>query len=42
MIKETGADGIYSYIDFERIYGRVRDDRLNRALAEANLKDSMV
>ena len=38
LIKETQADGIYSYIDFERIYGRVRDARLNRALAEENLK----
>lgn len=38
LIKETQADGIYSYIDFERIYGRVRDARLNRALAKENLK----
>ena len=38
LVKETQADGIYSYIDFERIYGRVRDARLNRALAEEDLK----
>ncbi len=38
LVKETQADGIYSYIDFERIYGRVRDARLNRALAEETLK----
>lgn len=38
LIKETQADGIYSYIDFERIYGRVRDARLNKALAKEQLK----
>lgn len=38
LIRETGADGIYAYIDFERIYGRVRDARLNRVLEQENLK----
>lgn len=38
LVRETGADGIYSYIDYERIYGRVRDERLNRALAKEDLK----
>jgi len=38
LIKETRADGIYSYIDCERIYGRVRDARLNEALAKEALK----
>ncbi|MEM9946300.1 MAG: deoxyribodipyrimidine photo-lyase, partial [Cyanobacteria bacterium P01_D01_bin.36] len=38
LVKETGAEGIYSYIDYERIYGRVRDARLNQALARENLK----
>lgn len=38
LIRDTQADGIYTHIDFERIYGRVRDARLNRALAEQNLK----
>ncbi|MGB7251296.1 MAG: FAD-binding domain-containing protein [Phormidesmis sp.] len=38
LIKNTQADGIYSYVDFERIYGRVRDANLNRALAKENLK----
>jgi deoxyribodipyrimidine photo-lyase len=38
LIRETGADGIYAYMDSERIYGRVRDARLNQALAEQGLK----
>lgn len=38
LIRETEADGIYAYIDYERIYGRVRDARLNRALDAQNLK----
>ncbi|MBE9077250.1 deoxyribodipyrimidine photo-lyase [Romeria aff. gracilis LEGE 07310] len=38
LVRQTGADGIYSYTDCERIYGRMRDARLNRVLAEANLK----
>ena len=38
LIQATGADGIYSYTDCERIYGRVRDERLNRALAERHMK----
>jgi len=38
LIRETEADGIYAHIDFERIYGRVRDARLSRTLAEQNLK----
>lgn len=38
LIKETGAEGIYSYSDYERIYGRVRDARLNQALATEGLK----
>ncbi len=38
LIRESQADGIYSYLDFERIYGRVRDANLNRALAKADLK----
>ncbi|MBW4422690.1 MAG: DNA photolyase family protein [Myxacorys californica WJT36-NPBG1] len=38
LIRETQAEGIYAYIDFERIYGRVRDARLNRALAQQQLK----
>ena len=38
LIKETHADGIYSYIDNERIYGRVRDANINKALAQENLK----
>jgi deoxyribodipyrimidine photo-lyase len=38
LIRETQADGIYSYIDYERIYGRVRDARLNRALTDHGMK----
>ncbi|MGG6237379.1 FAD-binding domain-containing protein [Nodosilinea sp. AN01ver1] len=38
LVKETGADGIYAHTDVERIYGRVRDARLNRALAQQSLK----
>jgi deoxyribodipyrimidine photo-lyase len=38
LIRETQADGIYAYIDYERIYGRVRDARLNRALADQQMK----
>ncbi|MDX2215042.1 MAG: deoxyribodipyrimidine photo-lyase [Oculatellaceae cyanobacterium bins.114] len=38
LVQETQADGIYAYVDFERIYGRVRDARLNRALQERHMK----
>ncbi|WNZ47686.1 deoxyribodipyrimidine photo-lyase [Leptolyngbya boryana CZ1] len=38
LIRETGADGIYAYVDYERIYGRVRDARLNQVLVEQGLK----
>ncbi|MCU0526527.1 MAG: deoxyribodipyrimidine photo-lyase [Elainella sp. Prado103] len=38
LVRETQADGIYAYIDYERIYGRVRDARLNRCLAEQGLR----
>lgn len=38
LVQETQADGIYAYIDYERIYGRVRDARLNRKLAEQQLR----
>lgn len=38
LIRETQADGIYAYIDYERIYGRVRDARLNRRLDELGMR----
>ncbi|WP_031293647.1 FAD-binding domain-containing protein [Leptolyngbya sp. Heron Island J] len=38
LVKETQAEGIYSYTDCERIYGRVRDARLNQALAAQQIK----
>ncbi len=38
LVRETQADGIYAHIDFERIYGRVRDARLNQRLAQEQIK----
>ena len=38
LIEETQAEGIYSYTDCERIYGRVRDARLNQVLADRQMK----
>ncbi|GAB4383921.1 MAG: deoxyribodipyrimidine photo-lyase [Elainellaceae cyanobacterium] len=38
LVRETQAEGIYAYIDYERIYGRVRDARLNQALANQQMK----
>ena len=38
LIRETQAEGIYAHTDCERIYGRVRDARLNQALAAQGLK----
>lgn len=38
LIRETQSDGIYAYIDYERVYGRVRDAHLNRVLAQQNLR----
>ncbi|MDB9526446.1 FAD-binding domain-containing protein [Oscillatoria sp. CS-180] len=38
LIKETQAEGIYAYTDCERIYGRVRDARLNQALERKGMK----
>ncbi|MEA5447003.1 FAD-binding domain-containing protein [Leptolyngbya sp. CCNP1308] len=38
LVKETDADGIYAHTDVERIYGRVRDARLNQALAQQGMK----
>jgi deoxyribodipyrimidine photo-lyase len=38
LIRETQADGIYAHIDYERIYGRVRDANLNRALEAEKLR----
>jgi deoxyribodipyrimidine photo-lyase len=38
LVREAEADGIYAYLDFERIYGRHRDARLSQAMAEAGLK----
>jgi len=38
IIRATQAEGIYAYTDCERIYGRVRDARLNQALAERGMR----
>ena len=38
LVRQTEADGIYSYTDAERVYGRVRDARLIRTLAEQNMR----
>ena len=38
LVRETKADGIYAYVDYERIYGRVRDARLNQELTQQGMK----
>lgn len=38
MLRETQAEGIYAYLDYERIYGRIRDARLNQALAQHQMQ----
>jgi deoxyribodipyrimidine photo-lyase len=38
LVHETAADGIYAYLDYERIYGRVRDGRLNQTLEKRKFK----
>jgi len=38
LVEETQAEGIYAHTDCERIYGRVRDARLNEALAKRGMR----
>lgn len=38
LVRETESEGVYAYLDYERIYGRVRDDRVNRALNAEGMK----
>lgn len=38
LVAATQADGIYAHTDCERIYGRVRDARLNQALHQQAMK----
>jgi deoxyribodipyrimidine photo-lyase len=38
LIAQTQADGIYAYVDYERIYGRVRDAQLNQKLTQRGMK----
>ncbi|MEO1209193.1 MAG: deoxyribodipyrimidine photo-lyase [Cyanobacteria bacterium J06638_20] len=38
LVRESEAEGVYAHIDFERIYGRVRDARVNQALNQSGMK----
>ncbi len=38
LVRQSQAEGIYAHTDCERIYGRVRDARLNQALAREGMK----
>ncbi len=38
LIQEANAEGIYAYLDCERLYGRVRDAQLNRVLIEQSMR----
>jgi deoxyribodipyrimidine photo-lyase len=38
LVRETAAEGIYAHIDFERIYGRVRDARVSQALTDQQMR----
>lgn len=38
LVADAQAEGIYAYVDYERIYGRVRDARLNRTLEQRQMK----
>jgi deoxyribodipyrimidine photo-lyase len=38
LVRATEAEGVYAHTDCERIYGRVRDGAVNRALAAAGMK----
>lgn len=38
LLQETQAEGIYAHTDCERIYGRVRDARVNQVLAAQGMK----
>lgn len=38
LIRQTGADGIYALEDIERIYGRVRDYRINQVFEREQLR----
>ena len=38
LVSKYGADGIYAHTDAERVYGRVRDARVERALAQISAK----
>lgn len=43
FVQETEAEGIYAHIDFERIYGRVRDGKLNAiAQRDSTFQDPVV
>jgi deoxyribodipyrimidine photo-lyase len=38
LIRQTGADGVYALEDIERVYGRVRDYRINQVLEREQLR----
>ncbi|MBW4468636.1 MAG: DNA photolyase family protein [Pegethrix bostrychoides GSE-TBD4-15B] len=38
LVRETQAEGVYAYLDYERLYGRLRDARVSRALADQSMK----
>ena len=38
LVRQTEAEGIYAYLDYERAYGRVRDAQLNQLLQNAGIK----
>lgn len=38
LVRNTQAEGIYAYIDYERIYGRVRDAQVTQALEAQQMK----
>ncbi|MEM9805313.1 MAG: deoxyribodipyrimidine photo-lyase [Cyanobacteria bacterium P01_D01_bin.56] len=38
LVAQAKADGIYAHTDCERIYGRVRDARLNQTLTDQQMK----
>jgi deoxyribodipyrimidine photo-lyase len=42
LIRETGADGIYAYLDFERIYGTGARRKTKSLAGRPELEDSLV
>jgi deoxyribodipyrimidine photo-lyase len=38
LVRQTGADGVYALEDIERVYGRVRDYRINQVFEREQLR----